>query len=54
MTNLDLSKLISYDFIYNYIDIKYKNNYELSYCDTDSFVMKLYTDDIYKDMIIDS
>ena len=47
MCILDLSKIISYDFIYNYIDVKYKNNYELSYMDTDSFVMKIYTDDIY-------
>ncbi len=51
MQILDLSKLVMYKFIYEYIDIKYKGNYNLIMTDTDSFIMNIQTNDIFDDMI---
>ncbi len=51
MQILDLSKLVMYKFIYEYIDIKYKDNYNLIMTDTDSFIMNIQTNDIFDDMI---
>ena len=47
---LDISKTLMYEFWYDYIKPKYANNVELCYMDTDSFVMKIKTDDFYKDI----
>ena len=47
---LDISKTLMYEFWYDYIKPKYANNVELCYMDTDSFVMKIKTDDFYKDV----
>jgi hypothetical protein len=47
---LDLSKIYMIDFLYNYIQPKYKENYNLTYTDTDSFILYIETEDIYKDM----
>ena len=47
---LDISKTLMYEFCYDYIKPKYANNVELCYMDTDSFVMKIKTDDFYKDI----
>ena len=47
---LDISKTLMYEFWYDYIKPKYANNVELCYVDTDSFIMKIKTDDFYKDI----
>ena len=39
-----------YDFWYDYMKPKYNNNVKLCYMDTDSFVMHIKTNDIYKDI----
>ena len=43
-----------YQFWYDYIKVKYANKIKLIYTDTDSFVIEVETDDIYKDMYEDS
>ena len=45
---LDLSKTIMYEFCYDYVKPKYGENAKLSYMDTDSFIVHVKTDDIYK------
>ena len=47
---LDISKTLMYEFWYDYIKPKHANNVELCYMDTDSFIMKIRTDDFYKDI----
>ena len=47
---LDLSKTLMFDFHYNYIRKKYKNNAELMFTDTDSLLYYIHTDDFYKDI----
>ena len=46
---LETSKLHMYQFWYDYLKNKY--NVELVYTDTDSFIIYVETDDIYKDML---
>ena len=50
---LDLSKLIMYEFHYDYMLPKYGNNINLCYMDTDSFVYDIETKDFYKDITDD-
>ena len=51
---LDLSKLIMYEFHYNYMLPKYKGrDLKLCYMDTDSFVYSIETEDFYKDIADD-
>ena len=47
---LYISKTLMYEFWCDYIKPKYANNVELCYMDTDSFVMKIKTDDFDKDI----
>jgi hypothetical protein len=47
---LELSKRLMYDFYYNVFKEKYNDNLNLLYCDTDSFIMKINTNDIYVDL----
>ena len=47
---LDLSKLIMYEFHYDYMLPKYGDNIKLCYMDTDSFVYDIKTKDFYKDI----
>ena len=51
---LETSKLHMYQFWYDYLKQKYGNKIRLIYTDTDSFVIEVETDDIYKDMLEDS
>ena len=50
---LETSKLHMYQFWYDHLKNKYNNKVELIYSDTDSFVIHVETDDIYKDMLED-
>ena len=47
---LETSKLRMYKFWYDYLKVKYGDNVNLIYTDTDSFVLEIFTDDVYKDM----
>ena len=47
---LDLSKLIMYEFHYDYMLPKYGERIKLCYMDTDSFVYDINTEDFYKDI----
>ena len=50
MSILDLSKSLMYDFHYNYIKSKYKNNAKLLFTDTDSLAYEIKTQDFHKDI----
>ena len=50
MSILDLSKIIMYDFHYNYIKKKYGDRTELCLTDTDSLKYPIQTEDFYKDI----
>ena len=50
---LDISKTLMYEFWYEYIKPKYKDKVKLCYMDTDSFVMYVKTEDLYKDIAND-
>ena len=50
---LDISKILMYEFWYDYMKPKYGNDAKLCYMDTDSFVMNIKTNDFYKDIAND-
>ena len=50
---LDISKILMYEFWYDYMKPKYGNNVKLCYMGTDSFVMNIKTSDFYKDIAND-
>ena len=48
---LELSKRLIYEFWYDYVkNPKYGKKAKLCYMDTDSFILYIKTDDIYKDI----
>ena len=47
---LEISKILMYEFWYDYMKPKYNDNVRLYYMDTDSFVMHIKTNDFYKDI----
>ena len=47
---LDISKILMYEFWYDYMKPKYNDNVKLCYMDTDSFIMSIKTSDFYKDI----
>ena len=47
---LDLSKMVMYEFHYDYIKPKYGSKVRLCYMDTDSFVYEIETEDFYRDI----
>ena len=47
---LEISKTLMYEFWYDYIKPKYQNNAKLCYMDTDSFIIRINTEDFYKDI----
>ena len=50
---LDLSKIIMYEFHYDYMLPRYGNNLKLCYMDTDSRVHQIETEDFYEDIAKD-
>ena len=48
MSILDISRTLMYEFWYEYIKPKYKDNAKLCYMHTDSFVISIKTEDFYK------
>ena len=48
MCILLLSKVLMYEFHYDYIKNKYGNNSKLSFTDTDSLMSEIQTEDVYK------
>ena len=50
---LDLSKIVMYEFWYDYIKPKYDEKAKLCYMDTDSFIIHIRTKDFYKDIADD-
>ena len=50
---LEISKILMYEFWYDYMKPKYDNNVKLCYMDTDSFIMDVKTNDFYKDIAND-
>ena len=49
----EISKILMYEFWYDYMKPEYGNNVKLCYMDTDSFVMNIKTEDFYKDIAND-
>ena len=47
---LKLSKIIMYEFWYDYVKLKYGEEAKWCYMNTDSFIVLIKTDDIYKDI----
>ena len=50
---LDISKILMYEFWYDYMKPKYGNDLKLCYMDTESFVMNIKTNNFYKDIAND-
>ena len=50
---LEISKTLMYEFRYDYIKPKYNNDVKLCYMDTDSLIMNIKTNDLYKDIASD-
>ena len=47
---IEISKILMYEFWYDYIKPKYQNNTKLCYRDTDSFIIYLKTEYVYQDI----
>ena len=50
MTILENSKLLMYDYYYETLKTQFGDRRELLYTDTDSFLLEIETEDVYKDM----
>lgn len=50
MSILDLSKVLMYDYYYNFLKMEYGDNVEMMYTDTDSFILNVKTECFYTDM----
>ena len=50
---LEISKILMYEFWYDYMKPMYGDDVKLCYMDTDSFVMNIKTNDFYKDIAND-
>ena len=47
---LEISKILMYEFWYDYMKPKYGDSVKLCYMDTDTFIMNIKTEDFYKDI----
>ena len=50
MSILNLSRHLMYDFFYNQMKAQYRERCQLHYTDTDSLLLAVQTEDVYKDM----
>ena len=50
---LELSKILMYEFWFDYVKPKYGEKAKLGYMDTDSFIVDIKIDDIYEDIAQD-
>ena len=50
---LEISKILMYEFWYDYMKPKYGNDVKLCYMDTDTFIMNIKTNDFYEDIAND-
>ena len=50
---LEISKILMYEFWYDYMKPKYGDNVKLCYLNTDNFIMNIKTEDFYKDIAND-
>ena len=50
---LEISKILTYEFWYDYMKPKYSDNVKLCYTDTESFIINIKTKDFYKDIAND-
>ena len=50
---LDISRILMYEFWYDYMKLKYNDNVNFCYMDTDSFVMNIKINGFYKDIAND-
>ena len=50
MSILDISKTLVYEFWYDYLKPNYNDNAKVCYIDTDSFVINIFTEDIFEDI----
>ena len=50
MSILDISKILMYEFWYDYINPKFGDRARLCYTDTDSFIMYIKTKDFFEDI----
>ena len=53
MSILDISRTLMYEFWYDYIKWKYGNRAKLCYTDTDSFIIHIWTEDLFEDIAND-
>ena len=53
MAILDISKLLMYKFCYDYIKPKYRDRAKLCYTDTDSFIIHIFTENVFEDIVGD-
>ena len=50
MPILDVSKILMYEFWYDYINPKYGDRAKLCYTDTDSFIIYIKMEDVFQDI----
>ena len=53
LSTLELSKILIYEFWYDYVKRKYNEKAKFCDMDKDSFTVYIKTDDIYKDIVED-
>ena len=53
LSTLEVSKILMYEFWYDYVKPKYGTDAKLCYTDTDRFIVHVKTGDIYKDIADD-
>ena len=51
---LELSKILMYEFLYDYVKPKYGENAKLCYMNTNSFITHVKRDDTYKGILEDT